>query len=215
MVTRFLNRALAGRSLAAELVAYAHHPDVVVLGLPRGGVPVAWEVAQALSAPLDICLVRKLGTPAHPEIAMGAIAAGGIRVLNHDVIKWLGISDREIDEVSEIELKELQRRRVAYRDGRPVLNVRDRIVMIVDDGLATGSTMKAAIALLKPQQPQQIIVAVPVAPAQVCQDLQKQVDRVICLSNPEPFYAIGFWYKDFTQVTDDEVRRLLTTVCEV
>jgi putative phosphoribosyl transferase len=215
MVTRFPNRALAGRSLAAELVSYAHHPNVVVLGLPRGGVPVAWEVAQALSAPLDICLVRKLGTPAHPEIAMGAIAAGGIRVLNHDVIKWLGISDREIAEVSEIELKELQRRRAAYRDGRPALDVRDRIVMIVDDGLATGSTMKAAIALLKPQQPQQIIVAVPVAPAQVCQDLKKQVDRVICLSNPEPFYAIGFWYKDFAQVTDDEVRRLLTTVCEV
>jgi putative phosphoribosyl transferase len=203
IVTRFPNRA------------YTHHPDVVVLGLPRGGVPVAWEVAQALQVPLDICLVRKLGTPAHPEIAMGAIAAGGIRVLNHDVIKWLGISDREINEVSEIELKELQRRRAAYRDGGHALDVRDRIVIIVDDGLATGSTMKAAIAVLKPQQPQQIIVAVPVAPAQVCQDLQQQVNRVICLSNPEPFYAIGFWYQDFEQVTDEEVRRLLTTVCKV
>jgi putative phosphoribosyl transferase len=215
MVALFHNRTVAGRLLAAALAEYANRPDVLVLGLPRGGVPVAWEVARALRVPLDICLVRKLGTPGKPEVAMGAIAAGAIRVLNSDVIEWFGIADQEIEKVSDRELKELQRRRLVYHGSRPLLAVRDRVVILVDDGLATGSTMKAAIAAVKPQQPQQIIVAVPVAPPQVCTALQEQVDRVVCLSMLEPFYAIGFCYKDFAQVTDEEVQQLLTTVCKV
>jgi putative phosphoribosyl transferase len=205
---RFQNRTEAGRQLAARLKSYAS-PDVLVLGLPRGGVPVAYEVAKSLNAPLDICLVRKLGVPGHKELAMGAIASGGVRVLNYDVVSWLGISSKTIDQVAARELKELQRRDRVYRGDRPQPNVRDRTVILVDDGIATGSTMRAAISVIKPQQPARLIVAVPVASPQTCNDLRTEVDEVVCLMMPEAFYAIGLWYEDFSQTTDEEVRSLL------
>jgi putative phosphoribosyl transferase len=209
MNTRFRDRTEAGHLLAIRLKDYANRPDVIVLGLPRGGVPVAFEVAKALNLPLDICLVRKLGVPGHKELAMGAIATGGVRVLNHDVLKWLNISDKTIDEVAAKELKELRRRDRIYRGDRPQLDIRDRTVILIDDGLATGATMKAAIAVLKLQQPKQIIVAIPVAPLEARNALRAEVDKVVCLATPEPFYAIGLWYEDFTQTTDEEVRELL------
>ncbi len=209
MMKRFQNRTEAGRLLASRLTDYANHPDILVLGLPRGGVPVAFEVAKALNLPLDICIVRKLGVPGHKELAMGAIASGGVRVLNYDVVSWLGISGKTIDEVAARELRELQRRDRAYRGDRPPLDVRDRTVILVDDGIATGSTMRAAITVLKSQQPQQIIVAVPVAPLETCHEMQAEVDKLVCLMTPEPFYAIGLWYEDFAQTTDEEVRNLL------
>jgi putative phosphoribosyl transferase len=209
MKTRFRNRTEAGRQLAQVLKAYANRADVIVLGLPRGGVPVAYEVAKALNAPLDICIVRKLGVPGHKELAMGAIASGGVRVLNYDVLGWLEISGKTIDEVAERELRELQRRDRIYRGDRPQPKVKDRTIILVDDGLATGSTMRAAIAVLKAQQPKEIIIAVPVAPADVCQELNTEVDSVICLNTPEPFYAIGLWYENFAQTTDEEVCSLL------
>jgi putative phosphoribosyl transferase len=209
MTTRFSNRIEAGRLLAQKLMAYADREDVLVLGLPRGGVPVAYEVAKVLNAPLDICLVRKLGVPAHKELAMGAIASGGVRVLNYDVISWLGISGKTIDQVAERELRELQRRDRAYRGDRPFPDIHNRILILVDDGIATGSTMKAAIEVLRQEQPQKIVVAVPVAPPSVYQELGKTVEQVVCVMNPEPFYAIGLWYEDFSQTTDEEVRHLL------
>jgi putative phosphoribosyl transferase len=209
MKTRFQNRTDAGKKLAQALKAYANRADVIVLGLPRGGVPVAYEVAKALNAPLDICIVRKLGVPGHKELAMGAIASGGVRVLNYNVLGWLHISGKTIDEVAERELHELQRRDRAYRGDRPQPQITDRTVILVDDGLATGSTMRAAIAVLRAQQPKEIIVAVPVAPADVCQEFRAEVDRVICLKTPEPFYAIGLWYDNFAQTTDEEVCTLL------
>jgi putative phosphoribosyl transferase len=208
-LARLQDRTEAGQRLAALLKPYANQTDVLVLGLPRGGVPVAFEVAKALNAPLDICLVRKLGVPGHKELAMGAIGSGGVRVLNYEVIGWLGISSRMIDEVAAKELKELQRRDRAYRGDRPQPEVRDRTVILVDDGLATGSTMRAAIAVLKPQQPKRMIVAVPVAPPDVYDQLKTEVDQVVCVMKPEPFYAIGLWYENFAQTTDQEVRQLL------
>jgi putative phosphoribosyl transferase len=209
MKARFRDRTEAGQLLAAQLKEYAHRPDVLVLGLPRGGVPVAFEVAQALSSPLDICLVRKLGVPGHRELALGAIAAGGVRVLNHDVINWLNISSHTIEEVAARELQELQRRERAYRGNRLRPEICDRTVILVDDGLATGATMRAAVTVLKSQQPRQLIVAVPVAPREACAVLRTEVDRVICLATPEPFQAIGLWYDNFAQTTDQEVRTLL------
>lgn len=209
MMKRFQNRTEAGKLLASRLTDYANHTDILVLGLPRGGVPVAFEVAKALNLPLDICIVRKLGVPGHKELAMGAIASGGVRVLNYDVVSWLGISGKTIDEVAARELRELQRRDRAYRGDRPPLDVRDRTVILVDDGIATGSTMRAAITVLKSQQPQQMIVAVPVAPLETCNEIQAEVDKLVCLMTPEPFYAIGLWYEDFAQTTDEEVRELL------
>jgi putative phosphoribosyl transferase len=209
MMKRFQNRTEAGRLLASKLKEYANRPDTLVLGLPRGGVPVAFEVAKALNLPLDICIVRKLGVPGHKELAMGAIASGGVRVLNYDVVSWLGISSKTIDEVAARELRELQRRDRAYRGDRPPRDVRDRTVILVDDGVATGSTMRAAIAVLKSQQPQQMIVAVPVAPLKTRNEIQAEVDKLVCLMTPEPFYAIGLWYEDFAQTTDEEVRELL------
>jgi len=206
---RFQNRTEAGQQLATRLKPYANRPDVLVLGLPRGGVPVAYEVAKTLNAPLDLCLVRKLGVPGHKELAMGAIASGGVRVLNYDVISWLGISGTTIDAVAARELQELQRRDRVYRGDRPVPNIRDRIVILVDDGIATGSTMRAAISVLKPQQPASLIVAVPVAPPETCDVIRAEVDEVVCLMIPEMFYAIGLWYEDFSQTTDEEVRDLL------
>jgi putative phosphoribosyl transferase len=206
---RFQNRTEAGRQLADQLKFYANCPEVLVLGLPRGGVPVAYEVAKALNAPLDICLVRKLGVPGHRELAMGAIASGGVRILNYDVVSWLGIGSKTIDEVVTKELKELQRRDRIYRGDRSQPDLRDRIVILVDDGIATGSTMRAAISVLESQQPAYLIVAIPVAPLQICDELRTEVDEVVCLITPEAFYAIGLWYEDFSQTTDEEVRELL------
>jgi putative phosphoribosyl transferase len=207
---QFQNRTAAGQQLAARLQPYIDRPDVLVLGLPRGGVPVAYEVARSLNVPLDICLVRKLGAPGHPELAMGAIASGGVRVLNYDVISWLGISSKTIDAVAAKELKELQRRDRVYRGDRSQPDIRDRIVILIDDGIATGSTIRAAISVLKPQRPAQLIVAIPVAPPSTCTALSQEVDDVICLYQPETFYAIGIWYEDFSQTTDETVRHLLT-----
>jgi putative phosphoribosyl transferase len=207
--TRFRNRTEAGKLLASKLTQYANCPDVLVLGLPRGGVPVAFEVAKALNAPLDICLVRKLGVPGHKELAMGAIASGGVQVLNEALVAWMQISGQTIAEVAQRELQELQRRERVYRGGRSLPQIRDRIVILIDDGLATGSTMRAAIGVLKHQQPQRIIIAVPVAPLDTCNELSVEVDEVVCLMTPEQFCAIGLWYEDFTQTSDREVCELL------
>jgi predicted phosphoribosyltransferase len=206
----FRDRRDAGRRLAQLLRAYAHEPQALVLALPRGGVPVAFEVAQALHAPLDLFLVRKLGVPGHEELAMGAIATGGVRVLNDEVVQMLNISDELIDAVTAKEQKELARRERAYRGQRPAPDVRGRTVILVDDGLATGSTMRAAAAALRLQQPARIVIAVPVASASTCEELRAEVDEVVCASTPEPFQAVGFWYQDFSQTTDEEIRALMT-----
>lgn len=209
MTTRFHDRTQAGQLLANRLAAYTNGINGLVLALPRGGVPVAYEVAHALQLPLDICLVRKLGVPGHRELAMGAIAAGGIRVLNPDIVSGKSISSAMIEEVTTRELQELQRREQAYRGDRPQAEIHDRTIFLIDDGIATGASMRAAIAILKSQQPQQIIVAVPVAPPQISQTLTADVAHIVCLRIPEALYAIGYWYEDFTQTTDDEVRALL------
>ena len=206
---KFQNREEAGQQLALKLLKFAERSDVLVLGLPRGGVPVAYEIAKALHVPLDICLVRKLGVPRHKELAMGAIAAGGVRVLNYDIISWLGISSKTIEHIAAIELKELQRRDRFYRGDQTQPKIRDQTIILVDDGLATGSTMRAAISVIKPQQPAYLVVAVPVSPSQTYQILKAEVDEAICLIKPDNFYAIGVWYEDFTQVSDEEVKHLL------
>lgn len=208
---RFKDRTDAGRRLASRLGAYAHRPEVLVLGLPRGGVPIACEVAQALGVAWDICLVRKLGVPGHRELAMGAIASNGVRVLNDDVLSWLSLSSATVDAVAAQELKELQRRDRVYRGGRPQPELRDRTIILVDDGIATGLTMQAAIAVIQLQQPAQLIVAVPVAPPQPCGDLKAQVDDLVCLLTPSEFYAISLWYDDFAQLSDSEVCARLAT----
>jgi putative phosphoribosyl transferase len=196
--------------LAEQLTSYERRPDVFVLALPRGGVPVGYEVARALQAPLDIFLVRKLGVPGHEELAMGAVATGGVRVLNDDVVKPLGISDHMIEAAAAQELEELSRRERLYRGGHPVPDISGRTVILVDDGLATGATMRAAIQSLRQQRPARIVVAVPTASPDICEALRSEADDVICAMTPEPFFAVGHWYDDFTQTTDDEVRRLLT-----
>lgn len=206
MAVGFRNRTEAGQLLATKLTVYANRLDVLVLGLPRGGVPVAFEVARALDAPLDICLVRKLGVPGNKELAMGAIAVGGVRVLNVHVVNWLDIPSQVIDEVAAKELEELERRDHVYRGNRPLPDVHSHIVILVDDGLATGSTMHAAVTTLRQQQPKHIVVAVPVAPPSICDEFRAEVDEFVCLATPEPFYAIGIWYEDFSQTTDEEVR---------
>jgi predicted phosphoribosyltransferase len=206
---RFRDRREAGRLLATKLSTYANRPDVLVLALPRGGVPVAAEVAGALGAPLDVFVVRKLGVPGHEEYALGAIATGGVRVLNEDVVRALRISDRVIDAVAAREQEELARRERVYRGDRPPLDARGRTVILVDDGLATGATMHAAIRALRQQQPARIVVAVPTAAPETCDELKREVDDVICASTPDPFYAVGLWYEDFSQTTDEEVRELL------
>ncbi|MCY1022399.1 phosphoribosyltransferase [Pyxidicoccus sp. MSG2] len=206
----FLDRYEGGRELAGLLRQYTHRPDTVVLALPRGGVPVAYEVAKALGVPLDVFLVRKLGAPSHEELAMGAIASGGMRIINREVVEELGISRGEIDATAEREGVELQRREVKYRDGRPPPDVRGRNVILVDDGLATGTTMRAAVAALRQQEPARIVVAVPVGAVESCEDLAEEADEVLCVRRPRPFYAVGLWYRDFAQTSDEEVRELLT-----
>jgi predicted phosphoribosyltransferase len=205
----FRDRSDAGRQLAVRLSAYANRPDVLVLALPRGGVPVGFEVARELNVPLDVFLVRKLGLPGQEELAMGAIATGGVRVLNEDVVQTLQIPEEVIDEVAAREQQELQRRERLYRDDRPPCLVRGRKVILVDDGLATGSTMRAAVAALRQQHPARIIVAVPVGAAQTCAELETEADEVVCTHTPEPFYAVGLWYGQFSQTTDAEVHELL------
>lgn len=205
----FRNRSEAGRQLAVRLAAYANCPDGLVLALPRGGVPVAYEVARALNAPLDVFLVRKLGVPGHEELAMGAVATGGIRVLNDQIVRALRIPDYVIDAVAAQEQQELRRRERLYRGGSPPPAVRGRTVILVDDGLATGATMQAAVKALRQLQPARIVVAVPTASPQTCEELRAQVDEVICAITPEPFHAVGLWYEDFSQTTDEEVRDLL------
>jgi len=206
---RFRNRTDAGRQLAEKLAAYANRPDVLVLALPRGGVPVAVELARAIGAPLDVFLVRKLGVPGYEELAMGAVATGGVRVLNDEIVRGLGISEHEIDAVVARELRELSRRDRLYRGDRPPSDVAGRTVILVDDGLATGATMRAAVQALRQQQPGRIVAAVPTASPDTCQVLKAEADDVICAITPEPFFAVGHWYDDFTQTTDDEVRELL------
>ena len=205
----FRDRRDAGRLLAARLAAYAKRPDVLVLALPRGGVPVAFEVAQALGAPLDVFLVRKLGVPGYEELAMGAVATGGVRVLNDAIVGGLGIPARVIDAVAAREQEELARRERLYRGDRPPPDVRGRTVILVDDGLATGATMQTAVKALRAQQPGRVVVAVPIASPETCDALSGEVDDIVCAVTPEPFYAVGAWYEDFSQTTDDEVRELL------
>jgi predicted phosphoribosyltransferase len=206
---RFRDRQEAGLLLARELATYAKFPNVVVLALPRGGVPVGFEVAKALHAPLDVVIVRKLGVPGQEELAMGAIAAGGMQVLNNFVVLSLGIPPEEIESAAARERLELERRERVYRGGRPAPEIRGYTVILVDDGIATGTTMKVAIAAIRQQQPAKVVVAIPVAPLSTCEEMEKEVDEVVCLLSPEDFMAIGMWYADFTQVPDQEVCDLL------
>src|SRR5215470_7696484 len=204
----FRNRREAGLLLATKLTPYANRPDVVVLALPRGGVPVAYEVARALDAPLDVFVVRKLGVPGHEELAMGALATGGVRVLN-DVVPRLGIPASLIEAVTNHELRELERRERLYRGNRPPLDVRNRTVILVDDGLATGSTMRAAVKALRQCRPERIVIAVPVGAPETCAALQAEADETVCAHTPEHFGDVGEWYSDFSQTTDAEVKELL------
>jgi len=209
METRFIDRREAGRALGAALARYAGHPAAVVLGLPRGGMPVAFEVARTLGLPLDVFLVRKLGVPGQEELAMGAIASGGVRVINPTVVEALDLSQAVIDRAAAAELAELQRRERAYRGDRPPLALAGRIPILVDDGLATGSTMLAAVTAAQRLLPARVVVAVPVAPNEVCQRVAQRVDELVCLLRPEDFWAVGLWYENFAQTTDAQVRTLL------
>jgi putative phosphoribosyl transferase len=204
-----MDRRDAGRVLALRLVKYANRDDVIVLALPRGGVPVAYEVASALGAPMDVFLVRKLGTPGHRELAMGAIASGGVRVLNDDVVRWYGIPEAAIERVAREEEQELQRRERAYRDELPAPDLANRTVILIDDGLATGSTMRAAAQAMRAHHPSRVVIAVPVGAPQTCSELAGVADEVICARMPEPFSAVGQWYLNFNQTDDEEVRDLL------
>jgi putative phosphoribosyl transferase len=205
---RFHNRAEAGRLLAAKLEGYAGRADVVVLGLPRGGVPVAWEVANRLHAPLDVFLVRKLGTPGQEELAMGAIASGGICFLNDRVVDSLCISRQVIDKAIARERSELARREQAYRTGPPA-ELRDRVVILVDDGLATGASMRAAVMAVRQRRPARVVVAAPVADRETFEEFQRDVDEIVCVQTPDDFQGVGQWYEDFEQTSDEEVRQLL------
>ena len=206
---RFFDRRQAGRVLATKLAAYTGRSGVIVLGLPRGGVPVAAEVAEALGAPLDVFVVRKLGVPYRPELAMGAIASGGVRVLNEEVIAAAQITLPMLEAATRIQQRELERREQAYRNGRPAVPLKEKIVILVDDGLATGSTMRAAIEAVKRSEPSRVVVAVPVGAPETCHELARMADEVICVEMPVPFSAVGLWYDDFSQTTDDDVRALL------
>jgi putative phosphoribosyl transferase len=206
---RYRDRIEAGHVLARSLAHHASGDDVLVLGLPRGGVPVAFEVAQTVGAPLDVFIVRKLGVPGQPELAMGAIASGGVRVLNEELVKVIGIPPDAIDEVTAREARELERRERAYRDDRPAPDVEGRVVILVDDGLATGATMRAAVAALRRRHARRIVVAVPVAARETCEAMRGHADEVVCAMTPEPFHAVGLWYEDFAETSDDDVRELL------
>jgi putative phosphoribosyl transferase len=209
MERTFPNRTEAGRQLAEKLIKYAGRADVIVLGLPRGGVPVAFEVAQRLGVPLDVFLVRKLGVPGFEELAVGAIASGDVRVLNEDVMRAIPNADEVIESVTARETAELERREQSYRDGRPPPELRDRVVILVDDGLATGATMRAAVKALRQRGVAKIVVAVPVGPPDTCREFEDEADETICASAPEFFQAVGQYYEDFSQTSDEEVRELL------
>jgi predicted phosphoribosyltransferase len=206
---RFRDRAEAGRLLGQLLQKYSGSNDVIVLALPRGGVPVAAEVATALGAPLDVFVVRKLGVPGHEELAMGAVASGPIIVLDEGLIRALGIDQRQVERVVETELRELDRRDAAYRNGREPLELEGKTVILVDDGLATGSTMRAAALAVRRQNPAHVVVAVPVAAEETCDQFREIVDEIVCAVTPRPFHAVGLWYDDFSQTSDSEVRELL------
>jgi predicted phosphoribosyltransferase len=208
-MTIYADRVDAGRRLAKALTEYAGREDVLVLGLPRGGVPVAAEVAKALDAPLDVMIVRKLGAPWQPELAMGAIASGNVQLLNEQVVRMLGIDDGTIDEIAEREGRELARRERAYRGDRPPFDAKGMQVILVDDGMATGATMRAAVAAVRALAPARVIVAVPTAALDTCELVRAEADRVVCLDTPEPFMAVGCWYRNFDQTSDAEVRDLL------
>jgi predicted phosphoribosyltransferase len=205
----FRDRSEAGRWLADRLQAYKGRPDVIVLALPRGGVPVAFELAQSIGAPLDVFLVRKLGVPGQEELAMGAIATGGVRVLNDEIVGALAIPATVIEGVARKEEQELRRREASYRGSRPAPQVQGRVAILVDDGLATGSTMRAAVRAVKQMQPARVVVAVPVAAAQTRDEIGREVDEIVCSTPPEPFLAVGRWYQDFSQTSDEEVHDLL------
>lgn len=209
MAAIFVDRIDAGKRLAKELARHEGRADVVVLGLPRGGVVLAGAVAEALRVHLDVLLVRKLGVPGNEELAMGAIASGGVRVINRDVLLWLGISDRVVEEVTAREMRELERRERAFRGDRPRLELNRKTAILVDDGIATGATMRAAVSALRAAEPGRIVVAVPVAPPDACARLEQEADELVCLARVEPLGAVGSWYRDFPQVTDGEVRELL------
>lgn len=206
----FLDRREAGRALAARLTKYASRPDVLILALPRGGIPVGYEVSLAIHAPMDVFVVRKLGVPGHEELAMGAVAGGGVRVLNEDMVRALGVSDRQIEAITKRELSELKRQERLYRTSRPEQPIEGRTILLIDDGLATGSTMRAAATALRRRGPSSIIVAVPVGAPATCEQFADLVDETICVLTPEPFMAVGRWYEDFSQTSDDEVRELLS-----
>lgn len=206
---RFRDRTEAGKQLAEKLLEYRDQPDVLVLALPRGGVPVAFEVAQVLHAPLDVFIVRKLGVPGQEELAFGAIATGGVRVLNQTIIKRFQITPEEVEAVTTVEQDELKRRQRLYRGDRPLPEIRDHTIILVDDGLATGATMHAAVVAIRQQEPARLIVGVPISSPETCAAFQDEVDEIICAVTPEPFYAVGLWYEDFPQVTDAEVHNLL------
>jgi putative phosphoribosyl transferase len=214
MERAFPNRAEAGRLLAEKLEKYADRNDVIVLGLPRGGVPVAYEVAKSLRAPLDVFIVRKLGVPGFEELAAGAIASGGVRVLNEDVLRALPNADEIIESVTAKETAELERREKSYRDDRPAPELRDRVVILVDDGLATGATMHAAVKALRQRDVAKIVVAVPVGPPDTCREFEDEADETICASAPDFFQAVGQYYEDFSQTSDEEVRDLLARAAE-
>src|SRR5437868_9038705 len=210
----FPNRAEAGRLLAEKLSKYSGRGDVIVLGLPRGGVPVAYEVAKSLRVPLDVFIVRKLGVPGFEELAAGAIASGGVRVLNEDVLRALPNADQIIESVTAKETAELERREKSYRDGRPSPELRDRVVILVDDGLATGATMRAAVKALRQRGAAKIVVAVPVGPPDTCREIEQEADETICLSTPPFFQAVGQYYEDFSQTSDADVRELLSRAAQ-
>src|SRR6059058_3036706 len=210
----FENRAEAGWQLAEKLDKYSGREDVIVLGLPRGGVPVAYEVAKRLRAPLDVFIVRKLGVPGFEELAAGAIASGGVRVLNEDVIRAIPYADEAIEAVTVKETAEFERREHIYREGRPPPELRDRIVILVDDGLATGATMRAAVKALRERGAAKIVVAVPVGPPDTCREFEDEADETICASAPEFFQAVGQYYEDFSQTSDEEVRELLARAAQ-
>jgi putative phosphoribosyl transferase len=211
---RFRDRSEAGRLLARELDRYAGRDDVVVLALPRGGVPVGYEVAKVLGAPLDVFVVRKLGVPGHRELAMGALASGGALVLDEDLIRSLRIGKAEIEQTLAAELRELERRERAYRDGRELPELAGKTAILVDDGLATGSTMRAAALAVRKHRPARIVVAVPVAGAETCEEFRDEVDEIVCAVTPRPFHAVGLWYDHFSQTSDEEVRELLAQAAE-